>query len=153
MVNATIMNDGIIHEADHRQDQIVTVTSTITRIFDCRSATVMWRKFGGCSRHARMHQQIKSASLQLREAQVNYPDSERGTLRRLTLYSANLEWAGHMLQGNSLGIVTGLALVGALVIMIASFDTVARTVLGPPQTSSYELAGSSRPVTLGGGTR
>jgi hypothetical protein len=53
-----------------------------------------------------------------------------------------------MPQSNSLGIITGLILVGALVIMIASFDSVARHVQGPLQGSpaSYELAGSSRPA-------
>jgi hypothetical protein len=56
-----------------------------------------------------------------------------------------------MPQGNSLGIITGLALVGVLVIMIASIDRVARTVQGP--SSSYELAGSSRPATLDGRAR
>jgi len=53
-----------------------------------------------------------------------------------------------MSQSNTLGIITGLVLVGALVIMIASFDSVARHVQGPLQTpsSSYELAGSPRPA-------
>jgi hypothetical protein len=49
-----------------------------------------------------------------------------------------------MTHGNTIGIVSGLALVGVLLIMIASFDKVARHMQGP--TASYELAGSSRPV-------
>ena len=56
------------------------------------------------------------------------------------------EFAGleFMPQRNSLGIITWLALVGLLLIIIASFDRVARHVQAP--ASSYELAGSSRPA-------
>jgi hypothetical protein len=48
-----------------------------------------------------------------------------------------------MSQSNSLGIITGLALVGVLLLMVASLHKV-RYVQGP--SNDYELAGSSRPV-------
>jgi hypothetical protein len=51
-----------------------------------------------------------------------------------------------MPQNNSLGIVSGLALVAVLLATIASFGFVSSLVREPFPSTTYELAGSSRPV-------
>ncbi len=53
-----------------------------------------------------------------------------------------------MPQGNSLGVVTGLAFVAIFLVMLVTFGQVSKSVHGPfsPSVDAYELAGTARPV-------
>ena len=53
-----------------------------------------------------------------------------------------------MQQGNSLGVVTGLAFVAIFLVMLVTFGQVSKSVHGPfsPPGDFYELPGAARPL-------
>jgi hypothetical protein len=56
-----------------------------------------------------------------------------------------------MPQSNKVGIATGLIFVAVFLLMLVTFGQVAKVVQAPfaqPQIDGFDLAGSSRPVTL-----